>query len=262
MSVDYTVPDWRFIVTDNNLTTRISEADQTYFSDQGVTPTPVAPRQLVLPTRYVADEPLSNAATLTNRPSQLYTLLRGSTPAGAPAAPAVNDWSQDKYPTATASMSGATTANRAIAVRPKSGQVFFDVNDLVSPSARVVYRNAEGWVQQPAIAARFYLPYTEGTAPNSFPREPWREYFYKAGATTLAEKPLFFHASEAGKSITASYVYQEGSNPPITMRDVPIPIEADVQDRPAVVPALFNGDYYLNGTETALRQSFNRLFAR
>ena len=247
VSVDYTVPDWRFIVTDNNVTTPISDADRTYLTDDAqVTLAGANVNQLVLPTRYVADEALSNDATFTNRPSQLYTLLRGSAPTGVAAVPARNDWSPDKN-TSLPNISGDTTAYRAIAVRPKTGQVFFDVNNLVSPMARVVYRNLEGWVQQPAIAANFYAPYIDGADRTLFPREPWREYFYSANTTNNAEKPIFFHASEAGKSVTVSYVYTDKDGT-FTMRDVPIPIEADVVDRPTIVPAAFNGKYLLNGT--------------
>ena len=253
VSVDYTVPDWRFIVTDNNVTTPISDADTKYLTDDAqVSLTGAKVNQLVLPTRYVTDEALSNDPTRTNRPSQLYTLLRGSDPTGVAAVPARNDWSPDKTPTAP-NISGDTTAYHAIAVRPKTGQVFFDVNNLVSPMARVVYRNIDGWVQQPAIAANFYLPYIDGADPNLFPREPWREYFYKANTTMQEEKPIFFHASEAGKSVTVSYVYQVGTDAPVTMRDVPIPIEASVEDvsnHPTIAFGDFNGSYLLNGTPT------------
>ena len=251
VSVDYTVHDWRFIVTDNNLTTQISEADTTYLQDQGLTPGANNNiTQLVLPTRYVADVPLGDAN------AQLYALLRGTTNTGATVVSRAA-WSLD-YTAAgeTANIRQADPTNNAkpVAVRPKTGQVFFDTNvmaapsnPLISPMARVVYRNIEGWVQQPAIAANFYLPYIDGANRDLFPREPWREYFY---LPNNAENRIFFHASEAGKSVTASYVYLDSGNY-ITMKDVPVPIEADVTDKPGVVPTAFNGQYLLNGTATA-----------
>lgn len=241
VSVDYTVADWRFIVTDNNLTTQISDADQTYVADQGVTIAPNNARQVVLPTRYVADEPLGDSN------AQLYALLRGTNNANVTVR-ARASW--------TSTIAGATVNtpdNAKMAVRPKTGQVFFDVNNLVSPMARVVYRNIEGWVQQPAIAAHFYVPYVPGADPALFPREPWREYYCVLNDTDNEKKPVFFHASEAGKSVTASYVYQVGTATPVVMKDVPIPIEADVIGRPVdssnnqFLPALFNLKYIKDG---------------
>ena len=240
VSIDYTVADWRFIVTDNNLTTQISDADQTYVADQGVTIAPADARQVVLPTRYVADEPLGDSN------AQLYALLRGTDSTNMPVR-ARASWISD-----TTGATVNTPDNAKMAVRPKTGQVFFSVNNLVSPMARVVYRNLEGWVQQPAIAAHFYLPYVPGANATLFPREPWREYAYDATSTN--SQPIFFHASEAGKSVTASYIYQEGSSTPVVMKDVPVPIEADVIDTAGNLPANitgFNGKYSLNGAATA-----------
>ena len=257
VSVDYTVPDWRFIVTDNNLTTQISDTDSNYIAEQGVTIDPTNPTanisQLILPTRYVADEPIGDSNT------QLYALLRGTDSTNAPIISHAR-WSNVtgvEQPTADQPASGKSY--RPIAIRPKTGQVFFDIKDdtttttpkkpLISPFSRVVYRNIEGWVQQPAIAANFYTPYIDDNSAAFralFPREPWREYFY---LPNNAESRIFLHASEAGKSLTVSYVYQEGSNY-ITMKDVPVPIEGNVQERPSVVPTAFNGKYLLNGTAT------------
>jgi type II secretory pathway pseudopilin PulG len=267
VSIDYTVPDWRSIVVDDNLSTPIvstptnSSEEEEYLAERGYSQANnnlVEGRQLIVPTKLIADEALSNGGTTP--PSQVYTLLQGFVPPIAPSTTPTpftlaEEWSPNRFQTANGSGAATTPepdhinrgtatpypATKALAVRPKSGQIFFDVGNLISPRARVVYRNVDGWIQQSSVAARTYVPFHANiTAANRvlLPREPWREYL-----RTSQFPGLIFHAGDAGQSLLVSYEYQEGS---ITyrMRDVPITVEREIRPEGEVgVPTAFTSQY-------------------
>lgn len=250
MSVEYSVPDWRMIVHEDNLSTTLSTDDQSYLQDQdstytfGTSGTVKNPRVTTVPTKFITDEALSANATTANRPSQVYSFIKGTDSTGAVTTTDAQ-WSPDKFSTPSQVDYGTATVvsptPRPLAVRPKSGQVFFDVNGLAAPSARVVYRNLDGWLEQPCVAARSYVPYVDRSSLSSstgeigwWPREPWREYLWNT-----ADDALYFHPSETGKTVLASYLYtMPGSTTPITMTDVPLTVREDLVDQPTDTASL------------------------
>ncbi len=107
---------------------------------------------------------------------------------------------------------------------------------------RTVYRALDGWSQQLSVAAKSYVPFYQdtdfgGTRPTALPREPWREYYWPSGSTRL-----FFHPSEAGKSVSISYVDTAGN------RVNGVVLTIDNIEASAVPPAGFFGTYDDNGT--------------
>lgn len=77
---------------------------------------------------------------------------------------------------------------------------------------RTAYRTVDGWAQQLSVAAKSYIPFYENTGwiqsrtEDSLPREPWREYLWHNDVDDEDNNKLFFHPSEAGKSVSVSYV--------------------------------------------------------
>lgn len=69
---------------------------------------------------------------------------------------------------------------------------------------RTVYRALDGWTQQLSVAAKSYIPFYD-TRPASSPSEPWREYYWPGTGNQL-----YFHPSEAGKSVVVSLVNTAG----------------------------------------------------
>jgi prepilin-type N-terminal cleavage/methylation domain-containing protein len=109
----------------------------------------------------------------------------------------------------------------------KKGQVDYS---NASAHIRTAYKGLDQWARQISPSAESYIPYVDvsgytnvpsyrgsygstGNNPittaysspaagmNLLPREPWREYFWTSGST------IYFHASEAGKAVRVSYVY-------------------------------------------------------
>jgi hypothetical protein len=88
------------------------------------------------------------------------------------------------------------------------------------------------------------VPYLEraisGTAlanPEYWPREAWRDYVWNT-----ADDALYFHPSETGKTVLATYVYESTPGTPSTrvkMSDVPLTIREEPVTQP--VGAAFNG---------------------
>ena len=98
------------------------------------------------------------------------------------------------------------------------------VNFIVTPevrSARVAYQTRDKWVQQLSVAAAAYKPFI-GAA--SFqPAEPWRDYY--VGDDNF----LYFHAGEAGKTISVSYLTTDANGPLV---DRPFVIETLLVNAP------------------------------
>jgi type II secretory pathway pseudopilin PulG len=256
LSADYTVPDWRMVVHDDSLSTKLSPNDTEFLRDLNYTfapdaaPTVTSGRQTVVPTRFLSEDPVSNNATLTSRPSQVYALLRGID-ATNQIVSATAEWSPDKFAADADNMQQVGTSTYGpLAARVKTGQLFFDVENLRTPSARVVYRNVDGWLQQPSVAARFYKPYFYHLSLPSnevgfWPREFWREYVWNNNAngtnTSGGDDALYFHPSEAGKSVLATYTYEFGGVQH-TMRDVPLVVQEEIVQQPdATVFGVFRG---------------------
>lgn len=100
----------------------------------------------------------------------------------------------------------------------RAGRLTFETQTPVGETfvgARVAFRTRDGWAQQLSVSAASYKPYIAGQD------EPWRDY-------VLNDSTLFFHPSEAGKSVLVTYSYSTGAgDPEITMRDRLLPLEED-----------------------------------
>lgn len=276
LSVDYSVPDWRTIVHDDNLSTKLSSStdastdDQSFLRDLGYTFAPTASPNVVdgrvttVPTKFILDEPISGNATPASRPSQVYTLIKGTkmiplTPPKSGVVAASAQWSPDKFTTLSNVDYGMTTpaasAPRALGVRPKSGQVFFDVSGLAAPATRVVYRNLDGWLEQPSVAARSYVPFLDRTPITAterlyWPREPWREYFYEqtlgSASGASPKKGIVLRAADAAQTFLVTYTFRNTANPMgRLMRDVPVTAQAELDDTAPLtfIPTNFLGKF-------------------
>ncbi len=78
--------------------------------------------------------------------------------------------------------------------------------DIPFPQATfsITYRSKDGWTRQLGVVADRYMPYIPDSAFTTLPsgvsrvREPWREYVFTGGK-------LYFHASEAGKTVAVKF---------------------------------------------------------
>lgn len=196
IGVDYVVSDWRWLVADD------APTEQTE-----VTPTTTGAilRVMRLPTKYVSDEP-SGTETL-------HALILGRDLANRPIPPLTGSWTAG----AMANPQGESPGTQPGCVEflnQKTGRVLLNINydpvtptPLTAPRARVVYRNLDGSGHQLAVAAQSYVPFEPG-APygTDHPRQPWREYFHN---NAPQDRFLYFHPSEAGKSVMVSYEYSD-----------------------------------------------------
>ncbi len=108
----------------------------------------------------------------------------------------------------------------------RAGKATFDVTTEVS-KARVAYRTRDNWVQQLSVAAKAYKPYVGSAA--FVPAEPWRDYYLGD------DNYLYFHAGEAGKTISVSYRTTNDKGPLV---DRPFVIETQLVKVPT---AFYNG---------------------
>lgn len=108
---------------------------------------------------------------------------------------------------------------------------------------RVSYLTRDQWAQQLSVAAAAYKPYVSGQI------EPWRDYYLDANNGII-----YFHASEAGKSVMVTYSYRVGSGAlatTITMRNRLLTIEDDpVQAPSALTTSGFASQLQLTDTDS------------
>lgn len=202
VSLDYDVKDWRWIVHDD-APTRVP--------DIGPTPPPGSWN--------------NNAAavTLTARPistelqTQVYSLLAATDPA--------NNGTADLFRMTWDGVNNQATgpgtdAQRLLQVLPKQGRVIFGTGlgsstALIAPHARDVYMGLDGWTHQVIVGAKNYVPFQTTTPANTTinPSEPWREYLWTGPTNTSPGNAdtLYFHPSEAGKTILVSFEYLDGT---------------------------------------------------
>ena len=88
----------------------------------------------------------------------------------------------------------------------EKGRLEFSGTAIAGARFRTVYRTKEGWAHQLSVAPRNYVPHvarpTAASFPaDNFPSEPWREYAW----SPLDPSNLYFHASEAGKTVSVAY---------------------------------------------------------
>ncbi len=105
----------------------------------------------------------------------------------------------------------------------RASRVTFDIGTSQGFTSRVSYRTSDQWSQQLSVAADSYKPFV--TPPTgSLPIEPWRDYDF-------VESTLFFHASDAGKSVMVTYTYTrdpiDPNSPKITLRNRLLSIRDD-----------------------------------
>ena len=112
----------------------------------------------------------------------------------------------------------------------RAGKVTFIVNQETPSRARVAYQTRDRWVQQLAIAASSYKPYGTDNP------EPWRDYGLGNDGY------LYFHAGEAGKTISISYTLQDTQIRNFVER--PFVIETQLVAAAGNVPAGFLKGFY------------------
>jgi hypothetical protein len=138
----------------------------------------------------------------------------------------------------TVGTTSAPVVAAPVSVDYKQGQVAYNVSGLTAPRVRTTYRTLDNWANQLSVAARTYVPFysgsdftqTGGTRSGFLPREPWREYAW----VVTDSSHLYFHASEAGKSVVVSYEYDDGgtfrvnNNAILTIKNDIIPAPAGI----------------------------------
>ncbi len=164
-------------------------------------PNPTLPRQIALAAPFIEDHaPDAVLTTLyTKSSNNAFTLSKGS-------------WGE------------GVTANGMLEPTPadlRASRITFDLGTNSNQTARVSYRTRDQWSQQMSVAAAAYKPYVASQI------EPWRDY-YLSGST------LYFHASEAGKSVMVTYSYNTGGTTPtvVTLRNRLL----SIADDPRITP--------------------------
>jgi prepilin-type N-terminal cleavage/methylation domain-containing protein len=198
ISLSYTVKDWRWLINDDS-PTRLPEN----------TPASAPDRVVALPVRSIDQDPP------TGSPASVYTLLMYTPAGGGNLALDRASWD-----------GGSVTGTRLLNVDAKPGQVIYEAGDLTSPRARTSAWMLDGWVQQIDIAARSYVPYDPSKPRPPNEQEPWREYLWSNGSGVL-----YFHPSEAGKTVLISYEYEVTPATTKTYKTVisqPVTIEEEI----------------------------------
>lgn len=98
----------------------------------------------------------------------------------------------------------------------RASRVTFNMSGQEGATARVSYRTRDQWSQQLSVAAASYKPFNfNGLSPNQ--SEPWRSYFFNYN--NASNNIIYFHGSEAGKSVMVTYSYQRLNTPVVTLRN-------------------------------------------
>lgn len=218
VTVDY-IADWSFLLQDG---VPSIAANATY---PALPPMPPAPlnltyRQLALGAPFIEDRVPVSVYSLLIESGDVYKSGYGTV---QPDPPSINRMVRANDP-----------QQREDELR--SGKVTFIVENSAS-RARVAYQTRANWVQQLAVAANAYKPYAlravAGAA--STVTEPWRDYYLGD------DNYLYFHAGEAGKTISISYRTTDDNGPLV---ERPFVISDEIINTPtgspANVPASFN----------------------
>lgn len=105
----------------------------------------------------------------------------------------------------------------------KASRITFDLGSSQGFTSRASYRTRDNWSQQLSVAASSYKPFVNNQI------EPWRDYY-------LDGSVLYFHATEAGKSVMVTYSYISNGGTTVTLRNRLLSIEDDPRNQP---PAAF-----------------------
>ncbi len=214
VSLTYTVKDWRWLV-DEGAPSQIPVPDSRRDNPPMPPDTPLLAR--TLPVRGLDDQ-----QTLQN--TWVRSLML-STPNAGVTRISSSSWGQQGDQTAK-----GTTNQRLRQVNSKTSQVTFDVAvnvqeppnpatapRLTAPRARTIYWTLDRWAQQMTVGARSYVPFYANTPSATRPeteRERWREYSWSdrtGGSADDRYGTIYFHPSEAGKSILVNYQYLDGT---------------------------------------------------
>ncbi len=212
--LDYAA-DWSFLLKDGNPSIA---ANATY---PAFPPSPPAPpadklayRQIALGTPYIEDQTEASLYSLLIEGVDTYVSGYGT---AAPAPLSVDRMVRADDP-----------QQREEELR--AGKVTFIVNQDTPSRARVAYQSRDNWVQQLSVAANSYKPFVANNA------ELWRDYGLGNDGY------LYFHASEAGKTITLSYTIQDGGIKNFV--DRPFVIQNALVGAAGVVPNGFLQNFY------------------
>lgn len=174
VTVDYDVLDWRWIIEDNGANV-VNATDSTM-------------RDVKLSVPELGTN--SAGGTLPTGASPLYGLVMN--------APNSSYNVVQAFP---GKWDGTVGTDPVVNDVNRTSAVYKIDNSLAAPRVRSSYWTSQGWAQQLSVAASSYYGFdaVRTLAPNSV-AEPWREYYWSGGSNTL-----YFHASEAGKTVMASY---------------------------------------------------------
>ncbi|BCM93423.1 hypothetical protein IAD21_05314 [Abditibacteriota bacterium] len=178
------------------------------------------PRQISLGAPYIEDRATNSIYTLCQtRKNGKPNLIEAS-------------WGENQNLSGSQKLYTPTTSDL------RAGRVTFETGNLAAgetfAGARVAFRTRDGWAQQLSVAASAYKPFGCGPSTPSYLEagEPWRDYVPDATNATL-----YFHASEAGKSVLVTYSYTDGTMQ-TTLRDRLLTIEDDAS-QPTGLPTGF-----------------------
>lgn len=197
--VDYDVLDWRWLVEDSAATvptSKINPVVPTVALNAGTA------RDVKLSIPFLGTAPPLPAPAPTPAPA-LYAL----------AMPAP-DASGQIFSNALGGKWTPTVGGSDIVLDVSSASATYNVDDgtgnpMTAPRVRTSYWASHGWAQQLSVAASSYYAYD----PNRTLVERWREFYWQplsdpTNTTTFGKssnEPLYFHASEAGKTIMVSF---------------------------------------------------------
>ena len=225
--VDYDVRDWRWLVEDTTATVLTSKLS------------PVVPQAAINTAR---DVKLSVPFLGTPQPAPTPP-LPVPTPTPDPdlyalAMPAP-DASNQIFSNALGGKWTPTVGGNGVVLDVSSASATYNVDDgsgnpMIAPRVRTSYWASKGWAQQLSVAASSYYAYD----PARTKVEPWREFYWgPLSDSTLAGKSdntLYFHASEAGKTIMVSFL--NGTN---KVANQIVTIGSRIKNAPASVPSGF-----------------------
>ena len=203
VTVDY-IADWSFLLQDGP---PLLTANATYPALPASPPPPpdVSYRQIALGTPFIEDQ----------APASVYSLLIDSN------VPYRSYYGTDQVEPAPINRLVRADNPRQREDELRSGKVTFIVENSAA-RARVAYQTRDSWVKQLSVAAAAYKPYVANGA------EPWRDYYLGN------DNYLYFHASEAGKTISVSYRTTDDTGPLI---DRPFVLSSEIIDTPTGSPA-------------------------
>lgn len=237
VSVDYTVSDWRYLVNESNANTATTK-DATVL---GATPTDNV-RDVRLPLAFLANPDPTPPANFSLKvllysapttDSRLTSNSRRGEWTGTLGVIGTSVVIQNDPSSVTYDVSRGPGYPSGTSLNPAATST----DAMPIPIARTVFRASNSWTQQVSVAAKSYVPFHRyvGALPRpASEMEAWREYWWNANSSTI-----YFHPSEAGKTVLVTFEYNNGTNYKIVSDQV-VPISSRIIARPASVPLTFS----------------------